>query len=113
MSDDLELTAGLAKALGDPIRLSMLEIMSKGRASCCLADPAGLGVPGHDPPHGVCVCEFQEQLGLAQSKASYHLRVLRDAGLVTEETRGKWSFYSLDREAATEALRDLGRFLDA
>ena len=60
-------------------------------------------------PEGICVCEFQEQFGLAQSKASYHLRVLKDAGLVTEETRGKWSFYAVDRERLAAALRDLGR----
>ena len=53
------------------------------------------------------MCEFQEQFGLGQSKTSYHLRVLREAGLVTEETRGKWTFYQLDRDAAQRAL---GRF---
>jgi ArsR family transcriptional regulator len=51
------------------------------------------------------VCEFQEQFGLGQSRTSYHLRILREAGLVSEETRGKWTFYELDREAATAALR--------
>ena len=54
------------------------------------------------------MCEFQEQFGLAQSKASYHLRVLKDAGLVTEETRGKWSFYAVDGERLAAALRELG-----
>ena len=113
MSDDLVQTARLARALGDPIRLAMLEIMSHAHGCCCFDDPASRGVPGSDPPQGVCVCEFQERLGLAQSKASYHLHVLRDAGLVAEETRGKWSFYALDEDAAAAALRDLGRFLDA
>ena len=65
-------------------------------------------MPGAGDPAGICVCEFQEQFGLAQSKASYHLRVLKDAGLVTEETRGKWSFYAVDGERVAEALRDLG-----
>jgi ArsR family transcriptional regulator len=50
------------------------------------------------------VCEFQEQFELGQSKTSYHLRVLKEAGLVTEETRGKWTFYQLDRQAAQGAL---------
>jgi len=112
MSGDLEQTARLARALADPIRLAMLEIMSREHGCCCFDDPASRGVPGPDPPQGVCVCEFQERLDLAQSKASYHLRVLRDAGLVTEETRGKWSFYALDRRAAADALGDLGRVLD-
>jgi ArsR family transcriptional regulator len=41
---------------------------------------------------------------MGQSKVSYHMRRLKDAGLVREERRGKWSFYSLDREAAGELL---------
>ena len=61
-------------------------------------------MPGNGDPEGICVCEFQERFGLAQSKTSYHLRVLKEAGLVTEETRGKWSFYSVDDEAAAAAL---------
>ena len=111
LEQDLEHAARLAKALSDPIRLAMLRIMSQGRTCCRFADPAERGVPGDDPLQGVCVCEFQERLDLGQSKASYHLRVLRDAGLVTEETRGKWSFYALDREAAAAALRRFSRLL--
>jgi DNA-binding transcriptional ArsR family regulator len=53
-------------------------------------------------PAGVCVCELQSLQGLAQSKVSYHLRVLRDAGLVREQRRGKWSFYAVDETAASE-----------
>ena len=41
---------------------------------------------------------------MGQSKVSYHIRKLKDAGLVKEEKRGKWSFYSLDREAADVLL---------
>jgi ArsR family transcriptional regulator, arsenate/arsenite/antimonite-responsive transcriptional repressor len=103
--------ARIAKALSDPIRLGMIDVMAQGRGCCGFADPAARGVPGADEPQGICVCEFQEQFGLAQSKASYHLRVLRDAGLVVEETRGKWSFYALDRDAAATAIDDLRRLL--
>jgi DNA-binding transcriptional ArsR family regulator len=80
-------------------------MMAEGRSCCGLPDAASRGVPGADEPQGICVCELQEQLGLGQSKTSYHLRVLRDAGLVTEETRGKWSFYALDAAAAVAAFR--------
>jgi ArsR family transcriptional regulator len=107
---DTETLAGLArvaKALSDPIRLGMLDMMTQGRGCCGLIDPAERGVPGSGDPDGICVCEFQEQFGLAQSKASYHLRVLKDAGLVTEETRGKWSFYAVDGESVADALRAL------
>jgi ArsR family transcriptional regulator, arsenate/arsenite/antimonite-responsive transcriptional repressor len=103
----LERLARVAKALADPIRLGMLDVMTQGRGCCGLIDPAERGVPGSSDPEGLCVCEFQEQFGLAQSKASYHLRVLKDAGLVTEETRGKWNFYAVDGERLAAALHDL------
>jgi ArsR family transcriptional regulator len=106
--DSLVRLARITKALSDPIRLGMLDVMSQGRGCCGVIDPAARGVPGAGEPVGICVCEFQEQFGLAQSKASYHLRVLKDAGLVTEETRGKWSFYAVDRESLAAALRELG-----
>jgi ArsR family transcriptional regulator, arsenate/arsenite/antimonite-responsive transcriptional repressor len=96
--------ARVAKALSDPIRLGMLDVMAQGRACCGLPDTAQRGVPGFGDPLGVCVCEFQEHFGLGQSKVSYHVRVLKEAGLVSEETRGKWSFYAVDREAVAAAL---------
>jgi ArsR family transcriptional regulator len=85
----------------------MLDLMVQGRRCCELPDPATRGVPGQTDPCGICVCEFQSELGLGQSTTSYHLRVLREAGLVREEARGKWTFYELDREAAAAALARL------
>ena len=94
----------VAKALSDPIRLGMLDVMAQGRACCGLPEPSERGVPGTGDPEGICVCDFQEHFSIGQSKVSYHLRVLREAGLVREEQRGKWSFYAIDSEAAAEAL---------
>lgn len=105
--DDAERLVLVAKALSDPIRLRMLELMVQGRGCCGLPDPASRGVPGSGDPRGICVCEFQEGIGLSQPKTSYHLRVLRAAGLVREEARGKWTFCELDREAAEAALAQL------
>lgn len=99
--------ARAVQALADPIRLGMLDLMTQGRGCCGLVDPGERGVPGDGEPDGICVCEFQEHFGLAQSKASYHLRVLRDAGLVSEETRGKWSFYAIESGRVAQVLRDL------
>ncbi len=101
--------ARVAKALGDPIRLGMLDVMAQGRACCGLPEASQRGVPGAGDPEGICVCDFQEHFNLGQSKASYHLRVLREAGLVREEVRGKWTFYAIDGEAAADAL---GAFKD-
>ena len=94
----------VGKALSDPIRLGMLDVMAQGRACCGLPEPSERGVPGAGDPEGICVCDFQEHFSLGQSKVSYHLRVLKQAGLVREEQRGKWSFYAIDGEAAAEAL---------
>jgi ArsR family transcriptional regulator, arsenate/arsenite/antimonite-responsive transcriptional repressor len=111
--DAIERLARLAKALADPIRLRMLDVMAQGRDCCGLIDPATRGVPGSGDPEGICVCEFQERFGLAQSKTSYHLRVLKEAGLVSEETRGKWTFYSVDDQAAAAALGQISALLRA
>jgi ArsR family transcriptional regulator len=78
-----------------------LGMMSEGRGCC---DFSGTGVPAEEGDQGICVCEFEEVFGMGQSKVSYHIKKLKDAGLVREERRGKWSFYSLDREAAGELL---------
>lgn len=95
---DVARLARVAKALSDPIRLQMIELLAQGRGCCDLPDICTRGVPGSGLPTGICVCELQEQFGLGQSRTSYHLRVLKEAGLVTEEIRGKWTFYELNRE---------------
>jgi ArsR family transcriptional regulator len=99
--EGVERLVALGRALSDPIRVRMLGMMAEGR-SCC--DFSGSGVPADEGDEGICVCEFEEVFGMGQSKISYHMRKLKDAGLVREERRGKWSFYSLDREAAGELL---------
>jgi ArsR family transcriptional regulator len=93
----------LGRALSDPIRVRMLGMMAEGRGCC---DFSGSGVPVSEGEEGICVCEFEDHFGMGQSKVSYHMRKLKDAGLVREERRGKWSFYSLDREAARDLLAD-------
>lgn len=76
-------------------------MMAEGRGCC---DFSGSGVPADEGEEGICICEFEEAFSMGQSKVSYHMRKLKDAGLVHEERRGKWAFYSLDREAAVELL---------
>ena len=105
--DDLERLVLVAKALADPVRLQILERLSQGRRCCDLAAPSSFGIPGAAEPEGICVCEFQEQLGVGQSKVSYHLHVLKGAGLIDEDARGKWTFYSLKRQALAETLQAL------
>jgi ArsR family transcriptional regulator len=99
--EGMEQLVALGRALSDPIRVRMLSMMAEGR-NCC--DFSGSGVPVEEGEEGICVCEFEETFSIGQSKVSYHMKKLRDAGLVHEERRGKWSFYSLDRKAARELL---------
>jgi ArsR family transcriptional regulator, arsenate/arsenite/antimonite-responsive transcriptional repressor len=97
----VERLVALGRALSDPIRVRMLSMMAEGRGCC---DFSASGVPADEGEEGICVCEFEEAFSMGQSKVSYHMKKLKDAGLVSEERRGKWAFYSLDREATGELL---------
>ncbi len=111
----VERLTALGSALSEPIRVRMIGLMvaaaSEGRECCSLPD---LGAPANaeEKGIGVCVCEFEQYFGMGQSKVSYHLRKLKEAGLIRETKRGKWSFYALDREAATQLLNELAGQLE-
>jgi ArsR family transcriptional regulator len=108
----VERIVALGRALSDPIRVRMLGMMAEaaasGRGCCGLPD---LGVPAAEGDAGICVCEFEDRFGMGQSKVSYHMRRLKEAGLVREEQRGKWSFYSLDGETAGRLLGEAAEHL--
>jgi len=109
ISDErVEGLVALGRALSDPIRVRMLAMMVGGRSCCDLPD---LGVPVGGLDEGICVCEFEDVFGMGQSKVSYHVRKLKDAGLVREEKRGRWSFYSLNREAAERLFGEAEKHL--
>jgi ArsR family transcriptional regulator len=78
---DLTRAAELCQALSDPTRLAILTMLRSGER---------------------CVCELQDTLDAAQSRLSFHLRVLKDAGLVTDRKEGRWSYYSITPEALAE-----------
>lgn len=99
----------LGQALSDPIRVRMLGMMAEGRSCCDLPD---LRVPAEDEDKGICVCEFEDVFGMGQSRVSYHMRKLKDASLIKEERRGRWSFYSLDKQSVREMLGDAADHLD-
>jgi ArsR family transcriptional regulator, arsenate/arsenite/antimonite-responsive transcriptional repressor len=105
---EVERIVALGRALSDPIRVRMLGMIAGGRSCCDLPD---LGVPAEEEDKGICVCEFEGYYGMGQSKVSYHLGKLKEAGLVREERRGKWNFYSLDRESSARLLIEKGDHL--
>ena len=104
----VERLVALGRALSDPVRVRMLGMMAEGRGCCSLPD---CGVPAEDQDVGICVCEFEGYFGMGQSKVSYHMRKLKEAGPIREEKRGKWSFYSLDREAVRNLLGETAEHL--
>jgi ArsR family transcriptional regulator len=72
--------AGLAhvfKALGDPVRLRLLSLIGAHQGG------------------EVCVCDLTTAFNLAQPTISHHLKVLREAGIITSERRGTWVYYRL------------------
>ena len=78
---DPDITARLFQALADPTRLEILARLRRGEK---------------------CVCDLQDALDAAQSRLSFHLRVLRDAGLVSDRREGRWVYYTLLPEALEE-----------
>jgi ArsR family transcriptional regulator len=76
----------LLKALADPLRLQWVEALAPGER---------------------CVCDLTVELGLAQSKLSFHLKVMKDAGLIEAREQGRWVYYRL----RPEALEDLRGWL--
>ena len=75
---DLTRAVQLFHALSDETRLAILSMLQDGER---------------------CVCDLQAELDAAQSRLSFHLKVLRDAGLVTDRKDGRWSYYTIVPEA--------------
>jgi ArsR family transcriptional regulator len=104
----VERLVALGRALSDPIRVRMLSMMAEGRGCCDFSDS---GVPVEEGEEGICVCEFEEAFSMGQSKVSYHVKKLKDAGLVREERHGKWTFYSLNKKTASGLLGEAAEHL--
>src|ERR687889_529015 len=78
---DLDRAVTLFHALSDSTRLAALDMLRDGEK---------------------CVCELQDQLDVAQSRLSFHLKVLKEAGLVDDRREGRWSYYTIVPEALAE-----------
>ncbi|MBW4564716.1 MAG: metalloregulator ArsR/SmtB family transcription factor [Mojavia pulchra JT2-VF2] len=79
-------------ALSDPIRISVLELLRQQE---------------------LCVCDLCDALGVTQSKLSFHLKTLKEAGLVNSRQEGRWIYYSLNISqfvALEKYLADYSRF---
>ena len=74
--------AALFHALSDEIRLDVVGLLVNGER---------------------CVCELMDELEMAQSRLSWHLKTLSDAGIISGRKEGRWVYYSLNSEAIAEA----------
>ena len=75
-----------------------------------LSDETRLCIVAMLQPGERCVCELTEALGAAQSRLSFHLKTLKDAGLVQDRREGRWVYYSLvpgGFDGLEEAVRDI------
>jgi ArsR family transcriptional regulator len=72
-----------------------------------LADETRLKIVGRLINGEQCVCHLTEMLETGQSRLSFHLKTLKDAGLIKDRRQGRWVYYSLD----PEALEELQRFI--
>jgi ArsR family transcriptional regulator len=84
-----ERMATVAKALGDPVRLQLVDVLRKHAGK-------------------VCVCELVPLFDLSQPTVSHHLKVLRDAGVVGSERQGLWAYYYV----IPETLKELSEWLN-
>ena len=84
-TDEAERLAAIAKALSDPIRVQLVDVLRQHAGE-------------------VCVCELVPLFDVSQPTLSHHLKKLREAGIVGVERRGLWAYYYVNPDA-TEVLR--------
>ncbi len=89
---DTDRAARLFHALSDGTRLSILQRLRFGEQ---------------------CVCNLTDALDAAQSRLSFHLKVLKDAGLVTDRREGRWMYYTMNAEALAEIAELVDLFTSA
>ena len=87
---EAERTARVAKALGDPIRMQLVDVLRKHAGK-------------------VCVCELVPLFDLSQPTVSHHLKVLREAGIVGSERQGLWAYYYVN----PDSLKELSSWLSS
>ena len=85
---EAERMAAVAKALGDPVRMQLVDVLRKHAGK-------------------VCVCELVPLFDLSQPTVSHHLKKLRDAGIVGSEREGLWAYYYV----TPDSLKELSAWL--
>lgn len=91
----------VALALSDPTRLQILDLLAAGRDQTCCSPE------NPEAPFALCSCDLLGVLELAPSRLSYHMKELREAGLISEQKRGRWVYFSLNRSAVEDFTKAL------
>lgn len=76
------------KALADEKRLKILNLLADSKEE------------------SICVCDLEEAMDMAQSKLSYHLKILMQADLIQREKKGTWHYYSINNEVMNKTLSE-------
>ncbi len=89
------------KVLADPTRLRILDLLRARGNSCCeLVDAQ---------ERGLCACDIEASVGLSQAAVSHHMDLLRRAGLVVAEKRGRWVFYRRNQAVLAAVARSVAK----
>ncbi|HXF93932.1 MAG TPA: metalloregulator ArsR/SmtB family transcription factor [Nitrospiraceae bacterium] len=91
LTQDVTRAARLFHALADETRLQIVEFLSRGEQ---------------------CVCDLTDALETGQSRLSFHLKILKEAGLIRDRREGRWNYYSLAPEAFEEVAKLVGAMKD-
>lgn len=92
MSEDYKVNALLFKAYCDENRLKILDLLKVGEK---------------------CACTLQEQLPIAQSTLSHHMKILIESGVVTSRKSGKWMYYALSAEGIEGSIHFLNAYMES
>jgi len=95
----------ISQALSDPIRYKILMMLVHSETSCCALFGDSMG----EARLGLCNCELMNELGMIQSRVSYHMKELVETGLVNEEPRGKWKYYYVNSRELLDYISQLKR----
>ena len=80
------------ESLSDPIRVIILESIISGQ---------------------ICVCDIVKVTGLSQSKISYHIKILKGLGLISDRQEGRWVYYKLDLEVLSDIQNWMGNLIQS
>ena len=82
----------LMVSFSDPFRLEIIDLMMDGE---------------------VCVCDVMKLTNLSQSRISYHIKILKEAGLISDRQEGRWVYYKLDLEVLSDIKNWMGNLIQS